>query len=1066
MIKRERYQKRLGGKYSIRRKLLPVIRYSWEKMPEIDINVYHAKTHLSEANLHRLALLDGVKLTGKLEKCVDCIHGKIKRPHIRLISTYKRARKFGGRFFMDYSGPVRIKGFRGVRYIVCIIDDCSRKKFCYLTKNRRKETTRRVLEQFYTQEVIPRGAKIEILRTDSDKTFVNEEVIDFLCSIGATREYTSDYTPQQNGVVESAIRDTKKLAITLLNAANLSSQHQFLWSEAFKTATLLLNDCPHRANAYKSPNSVLKEKGIPLAKRYQFGSHALVVDEHPLLMQSKVHECLFVGYSENKPAESLRFFKISTGEIIDSSNYQVVDGMMLFTKKKMIFNDILTIDDNLEHSAHNKDKESISFPYIKSLMKNNETSSFTEEDDDNFLDDDTPDEDLEFIGSWYDKNESGLHSDDNINDNNQTDNSGQGHENNDETIDDTSTESSSSTSDRTTGSDDDTICLLSEEDSDNDDNESEKYVRRSVRLSNKAAIDYRKSNRDFRVDKSMSYFVQVFFCSDGTIRIPKSYKDAVTSPQFKEWLEAIRREYACLMKNKTWDVVVKPDGVPVIGCRWVFNIKMNPDGSIKRYKARLVAQGFSQTYGVDYFDTFAPVVSINSVRLLLALATIHDWDTRQLDIETAYLNADVKEDIYMRCIPGYHIPANCVLKLNKSLYGLKQAGKNWHDHVSQFLLDIGMTRSSIDPCLFLFHRSDGKIALLSIYVDDILITGDATETISEIVDKLKLEYNVQDLGDVYHLLGMIVERDRIKKTTKIHQASYIRKMLGDFDISDVHSSRLPVPSSMYSDIAEAAFNDDRRTSNFDYPAAIGCLIHLSNTTRPDISNAVRALSAYTSNYTDIHIKFIKRVLKYLEGTAELGLFYAANGGDELSASASTFSKENFMELLNGFSDSSWADNYHDGTSNSGICILLGLCLIVWKANKQRLIAKSTMEAEYVAMAACIENIQDIRHLLSEVVDAPILKATTLDNAGDNAIQNVVKATKIYGDNIASITVGNSNFNTRRSRNINVKFHIVKDSVREGVVSLHYTPSKENKADFFTKCLGGPTFMYLRSMFMA
>ena len=547
--------------------------------------------------------------------------------------------------------------------------------------------------------------------------------------------------------------------------------------------------------------------------------------------------------------------------------------------------------------------------------------------------------------------------------------------------------------------------------------------------------------------------------------MPCGYEDALKSPQAQEWLKAIEVEYNCLVKNGTWEVVERPANVPIVGCRWVFDLKFDTDGSIKRYKARLVAQGFSQTHGVDYFDTFAPVASAVSVRLLLALATIYNWDIRQLDIETAYLNAPVKETIYMRQVPGFEVPGNKVLKLKRSLYGLKQSGKNWNDYLSEFLLGIGMQRSKIDPCLFYFRDSDGTIALLSVYVDDLLITGDATKIIDQIVERLGDEFKVKELGGdgVYQLLGMVIERDMAFKRMRIHQGPYIRRMLKEFDIHGVRPYNSPTPEDMYAQVIEAAFDGDQRTIDFDYRGAIGCLLHLANCSRPDIANGVRLLSTYVSNYTDIHVKMVKRMLKYLELTADLGLFYDGECGADLNSSVSSFSSENMSELLSAYTDASWADNYDDGTSNSGLCIMLGDSLVMWRSVKQRIIASSTMESEYIAMSHCVDEIQYIRDLILEICrngDEVIMECSN-----DDAVNNILTAVTLYGDNTASIVVGNASFHTKRSRHINVRFHNVKDAVRGNLISLEYIPSKKNKADFFTKCLGIPTFRYLRSLFM-
>ena len=217
----------------------------------MDINVYHAKCHLSEANMIRMALKEGVKLTGTMQKCVDCLHGKAKRREVPKISSYTRANKFAGRVFLDFSGPFRTRALGGNRYMATFVDDYSRKKFTYLMKTKSKESALRVLKLFHNEVLDPIGVKMQILRTDNDGAFVNDEVIDYLCDLHVVREYTSDYTPQQNGVVETAIRDIKNLAVTLMNAANLHTSQASLYGQAILTASVVLNDAPHVCPGYQ-----------------------------------------------------------------------------------------------------------------------------------------------------------------------------------------------------------------------------------------------------------------------------------------------------------------------------------------------------------------------------------------------------------------------------------------------------------------------------------------------------------------------------------------------------------------------------------------------------------------------------------------------------------------------------------------------------------------------------------------------------------------------------------------------------------------------------------------------
>jgi hypothetical protein len=214
------------------------------------------------------------------------------------------------------------------------------------------------------------------------------------------------------------------------------------------------------------------------------------------------------------------------------------------------------------------------------------------------------------------------------------------------------------------------------------------------------------------------------FVIDGVVKIPRAYREAVSGSQAQQWKSAIRSEYEALLKSRTFDIVDIPPGRNLIGCRRVFDLKYSLNGDISRFKARLVAQGFTQVPGVDYHDTYSPVVNMASVRTLIALAVIYGWKIRQLDIKTAYLNAPLQESLFMRAVPGFTLPDGKCLRLLQSLYGLKQSGKNWNTLLNEFLTSLGLTATSSDPCVFFKRKKDGKILLLCVYVDDIIITGD------------------------------------------------------------------------------------------------------------------------------------------------------------------------------------------------------------------------------------------------------------------------------------------------------------------------------------------------------
>lgn len=464
---------------------------------------------------------------------------------------------------------------------------------------------------------------------------------------------------------------------------------------------------------------------------------------------------------------------------------------------------------------------------------------------------------------------------------------------------------------------------------------------------------------------------------------------------------------------------------------------------------------------------------MSTIRLVLALAAKYNWTIQQLDIECAYLSAPLKETVYMKGVPGALLGEGKILQALQSIYGLKQSGCNFKNYLSQFLIEIGLKPSNNDACFFIHKDKDGKLVLICVYVDDIILTGDNMAFRKRVVDSLEIKFKVRNLGECHQLLGMII--DRYDEKIVVHQQPYIQRAIAEkYDLSDIKDFQTPAYENTYALHIKAAFDGDKRTdTTFDYRKAIGEIMHLANTTRCDIANAVRFLSQFVTNYTDIHIKFVKRVLKYLVATSHIGLVYKIDKkkNEKLEfkgIESSLRMQDEICELTNGFSDSSWNDNYEDTTSNSGMMIEFFGGIILWKSVKQRLLARSTLEAEWIACSHCVDLIINFREMLMEILDlnpdktpAAVVETKTID-----VYENILKATQLYGDNLAMITIGNASYETKRSRHINIRFHNVKNAVHDKIITLEYIPSKLNKADFFTKCLGREKFLFFRKRLMS
>jgi hypothetical protein len=287
---------------------------------------------------------------------------------------------------------------------------------------------------------------------------------------------------------------------------------------------------------------------------------------------------------------------------------------------------------------------------------------------------------------------------------------------------------------------------------------------------------------------NLSSSFSAFTSKLSSVEIPKNVQVALEVPK---WREAVLEEMKALEKNKTWSVMTLPDGKKTIGCKWVFTVKYNSDGSIERYKARLVAKGFTQTYGIDYSETFAPVAKLNTVRILLSLAANLDWPLHQLDVKNAFLNGDLEEEVYMDIPPGFEDRfGSNVCKLNKSLYGLKQSPRAWFEKFTQSMKKQGYIQGQADHTLFTKFSQDGKIAVLIVYVDDIVLTGNDTDEMGRVKEKLAIDFEIKDLGSMRYFLGMEVARS--KDGIVVSQQKYILDLLKETGMSGCRPADTPM----------------------------------------------------------------------------------------------------------------------------------------------------------------------------------------------------------------------------------------------------------------------------------
>ncbi|EEQ39270.1 hypothetical protein CLUG_03398 [Clavispora lusitaniae ATCC 42720] len=350
--------------------------------------------------------------------------------------------------------------------------------------------------------------------------------------------------------------------------------------------------------------------------------------------------------------------------------------------------------------------------------------------------------------------------------------------------------------------------------------------------------------------------------------IPNSYSEAMRAADKQNWLEACNSEMQAHHENGTFTLVPLPPNVKPIGCRWVFNIK---DKGL--YKARLVAKGYTQKEGIDYEETFSPVIKHTSLRLLLAIAGRLKMHVHQMDVKTAFLNGDLKEDLYMRQPPGYKAVSKnsedktteYVLKLNKSIYGLKQAPLVWNQTINKTLVSLGFKKTIHEPCIY--YKFDNKDqTLVALYVDDMLIAGTNLAKINQLKIHLGQVYQMKDLGVATKFIGMNLE---ISSTgIQVCMKDYIRNLLAEYNMTDCNPVKTPANKTNLDDLPDST---DLPCDENEYRSIVGKLLYAANTVRYDINYIVSKLSRYFASPKVKHMDAAKRVLRYLKGTPTFGL---------------------------------------------------------------------------------------------------------------------------------------------------------------------------------------------------
>lgn len=544
------------------------------------------------------------------------------------------------------------------------------------------------------------------------------------------------------------------------------------------------------------------------------------------------------------------------------------------------------------------------------------------------------------------------------------------------------------------------------------DEERQERLEQEQDAGNQEPPRYHFRNRDNlrRPPRFEDYEVFLSNCEDQT------YQKCIDNP---EWRKAIEEEKISLEKNSAWELrdMAEAEGKTIIDSRWILVTK--PDG---RKKARLVARGFLQDpESLEGKNIFSPVVDFTNLRVLFSLAAKNNMSFKTFDVKTAFLNGTIEDELFMEVPEGYNYPGKvCLLK--KALYGLKEAPQRWYQKLSQALSSYGLQQLNNDKCIY---RSKDCTLVLAIHVDDGIIFSQDQKEMDKLIGSLKSQFEITVNNHPKIYLGIQIEITN--RGIFISQSSYVDQILKKFNMEKCNSAPTPMEARKKKQENQCDQSEQSVTSEppskFPYCQVVGSLQYLSCKTRPDIAFATNYASRFMAEPTSRNVTEVKRVLRYLQGTKDLGILFP------------THSQQN----LECYTDADFAGSGEAGKfkSTSGNVIYLGGGPISWLAKKQKTVASSSCEAEYISAAHCCKSILFIKSLVQELTSEDI-------------------PTTLYIDNQSALKLIQTGQMRTDTKHIQVKYHFISEAFDKGVFKLKYCPTDYNIADIFTKPLDSIT----------
>lgn len=963
-----------GGLFKLELKCVAPKNQEVNQLLKNPLQVYHERlVHQNKRHVRQVIEKElGLKMENKQSDiCEGCIYGKA---HRHSFGTRVRATKPGQLIHTDLCGPFPYS-ISKLRYYILFKDDFTRYRHIYFLRQKSEAALKL---KIFLNEARTAGHVIKEMLSDNGGEFVSAEFKNILTENGIKQRFTMPHTPEQAGCVERENRTVVEAARSIMHAHTKIPDG--LWAEIVNATVYVLNRTGPTSVPSKSPHELWygQKPAIKHLRILGCTCYAHVPKANRKKLHKKAQKGILIGYEGD---EGYRIWDKEALKLIRSRDVTFQEVPLLGKSKEDVprsTEPTPVLQKNINHN----------FPSFESEHEMNVNREIGERR--------ASEAEIEIISR---PSSSRAHI-----------------ETNEEMVDDMNEEDFESLP-----SEEENENIDEGNESDNSDGNVEREVNRS---DNSDENVEREENRMVLRDRanlkpSVRFNDYIMALEANNLYEPQTHTQAISCKDKEKWIKAIESEINSLRDNETWELVELPKGRKAIPCKWIFKIKTNPDGSIDKYKARLVVKGYSQKKDIDFHETFSPVARSSTIRAILSVAAREKLKLSQFDVTTAFLYGTLDEEIYMKPPEGY-ADERYVFKLKKSLYGLKQAPLCWNRCITDYIVKTGFKQSNSDPCLFVRRQGKEKI-ILALYVDDGLLAYTSEKMANCFLNELRAHFKIT-VKPASYFLGMEIKRYS-DGSILLHQKAYVTRLLERFGMDKCKPVTTPILKANNAQVEEEI------TKTFPYREAVGALSFLMTSTRPDIAYAISVASRNLEKPTKENILNVKRIMRYLKGTMDEGIRYRTDN----------------VHSLECYSDADHGGDLETARSTSGILCIYAGGAISWYSKRQSTVAISSTEAEIVAASETARETIWLQKILQDLTGVHCPATLGIDN--ESAMRLAKKPTEFH----------------QKTKHIRIRSFFVRECIQDGSMTICHVPATRQIADMLTKPLYGPRLEMLKKM---